>query len=482
MKQSLQLTTSLKTTMTPQLRMALKVLQCTSIELSNEIQAHVDSNPMLEFESDYNNEPSSDLTDFSAPEEASSSESQEQWEKDIPEQLSVDSGWDDHYSNATATSSSSSDFDPLLNQTADTSLQSHLSEQLDLCGFSETDRMIADYIVDSLDLNGWLADLPENLIAAINDNESLEEDVELDEFVAVLHRIQQLEPAGIAATDLKECLLLQLRASPENELKPLALQLVEYMMPLLVGHEFNKLKKRLRCDDETLNSVIRLIQALDPHPGLQYNNALIEYVTPEVIVTQAEEGWKVQINPEVAPKLTINRDYANLVERGVNTDQNKYLKQNLQDAQWFIKSIENRFDTLFNVANTIVIKQVDFFENGPQFMRPMILADVAKALDLHESTISRATTGKYMMTPQGIFELKYFFSSHVSSESGDTSSTAIKAIIKQLVDKEPPQKPLSDAKLVKLLADEGVDVARRTVAKYREALGIPSSSQRKRLK
>jgi len=462
--------------------MALKVLQCTALDLSTEIQSLVDSNPMLEYEGDQPNTESVE-TDFSAPESESTIAETAQWEKDIPQQLAVDSAWDDHYASSAGPALSESDYDPLVNQTEDLSLQRHLAAQLDLFELTVTDRIIAEYIIDSLDHNGWLNVAIDELVETINENEPFDAPIERDEFDAVLKRVQQLEPAGVAATSLNECLILQLQVLTDTTpFREQAIQLVQYMMPLLMSQEFSKLRKRLRCSESELALIIQLIQSLDPHPGALYQSNDTEYVIPEVLVTPSDSGWQVQINPEVAPRLTINKEYASLVKRGDTTDQNKYLKQNLQEAQWFIKSIDNRFDTLFNVANAIVEKQIEFFEKGPRYMKPMILADVATALDLHESTISRATTGKYMMTPQGIFELKYFFSSHVSSENGDTSSTAIKAIIKRLVDDEPPQKPLSDAKLVAHLEEEGVSVARRTVAKYREALGIASSSQRKRLK
>ncbi|MEQ3695809.1 MAG: RNA polymerase factor sigma-54 [Pseudomonadales bacterium] len=493
MKQSLQLKTSLKMTMTPQLQLAVKVLQLSTLDLQTEIQDTLDRNPLLDIE-DHNPAlptDSNSLSNEQRDENPSDSYALEQstsepkWEKDIPSEMPVDSQWDDVYSGGSAKASTDNDFDFLSNRSQDSSLQDHLSFQLEMKPLSVRDRLIGDYLIDSIDSNGWLiAELP-SITDDLNTHEATENDeFEVDEVEAMLHLIQNFDPIGVGARDLGECIALQLgEMDREHPTVARAITIARSHMPAILKQDFKKLAKLLKCSEGELDLSIDLIQKQNPHPGDIFSESDSEYVIPDVLVSLRKDLWHVEINPEVAPRLCVNREYSALIKRGDASDDNKFLRENLQEAQWFIKSVESRFDTLFNVASAIVERQRAFFDSGPEAMKPMVLADVAEELGLAESTISRATAGKYMLTPRGVFELKYFFSSHVSSDAGDaTSATAIKAFIKKLVESEPPNKPLSDAKLMALLEADGVKVARRTVAKYREAIGIAPSSQRKRLK
>lgn len=301
--------------------------------------------------------------------------------------------------------------------------------------------------------------------------------------MAVLHRLQQFDPPGVASRDLAECLLLQLRQQP-NTLPSydVAMNLVQHYLPLLGARDFKQLMRKLRVKESELQDAIRIIQSLNPRPGEHIGEDTTEYVVPDVFVKKENNRWVVQLNPDIAPKLRINSDYASLVRRADSSNDNTFLRDNLQEARWFIKSLQSRNETLLKVATCIVERQQGFLDHGPEAMKPMVLHDVAEMVEMHESTISRVTTQKYMHTPQGIFELKYFFSSHVSTESGgECSSTAIRAIIKKLVAAENPRKPLSDSKITALLEEQGIQVARRTIAKYRESLGIAPSNERKRL-
>ncbi len=361
--------------------------------------------------------------------------------------------------------------------------------QLNLTPISETDRAIATTIIDALDddgyLNSDLTDIHTSLSKEINgENTGGEEsEIGLDEIEAVLHMIQAMEPTGVAARDIQECLLLQLhQCDNDTPMLALAIELVSKHLDLLAGRDFNQLMRRLKLDQEKLQDVIALIQSMNPRPGGQIHETRTEYITPDVYVRKVKGRWRVELNSELMPHLRVNTSYANMIRRADNSDDNVSLKSHLQEARWFIKSLQSRSETLLRVATCIVERQRAFLEYGEEAMKPMVLHDVAEALGMHESTISRVTTRKYMHTPRGIFELKYFFSSHLStSHGGDASSTAIRALIKKLIAAETPKKPLSDSKISALLSGQGINVARRTVAKYREAMAIPPSNERKRL-
>jgi RNA polymerase sigma-54 factor len=360
------------------------------------------------------------------------------------------------------------------------SLQDYLSWQLNLTPMSDLDRHVAEAIIDAVGPSGMLVQPVEDIWQGLVKDFP---ELEMDEVMAVLHRLQQFDPPGVAGQDLADCLLLQLRQLP-NTLPSydVAMNLVQHYLPLLGSRDFKQLMRKLRVKETELQEAIRIIQSLNPRPGEHIGDDTTEYVVPDVFVKKEHNRWMVQLNPDIAPKLRINPDYASLVRRADSSNDNTFLRDNLQEARWFIKSLQSRNETLLKVATCIVERQQGFLDHGPEAMKPMVLHDVAEMVEMHESTISRVTTQKYMHTPQGIFELKYFFSSHVSTESGgECSSTAIRAIIKKLVAAENPRKPLSDSKITALLEEQGIHVARRTIAKYRESLGIAPSNERKRL-
>ncbi|MFT5131714.1 MAG: RNA polymerase sigma-54 factor [Gammaproteobacteria bacterium] len=500
MKASLQLRIGQSLTMTPQLQQAIRLLQLSSMELETEIQDVLDSNMMLEREEDHsqqgngedsNSEKSAslqvnDASDFTdSPPETHASETETGLNTDnIPTELPVDSVWEDIYDGNTSYSSpqGSSDYNGFENQdTESKTLSAHLLWQLNLTQTSDSDRAIAIAIIDALDDDGYLTCSLEEILGSMGDEQGLE--IELDEIEAVLHLIQSMEPAGVAARDLQECLSLQLaQHDPNTAWLKEAKELVNSHLALLGGHDYNRLLRQMKLSREQLQEVVSFIQSLNPRPGNQIQESRIEYIVPDVFVKKDKDAWKVELNVENMPRLRINSEYASMIKRADSSDDNTSLKSHLQEARWFIKSLHSRSETLLRVATAIVERQRAFLDYGEEAMKPLVLHDIAESLSLHESTISRVTTRKYMHTPRGIFELKYFFSSHVGTDLGGTcSSTAIRALIKKLVIAEKPEKPLSDSKIAAVLGDQGINVARRTVAKYREAMTIPPSNERKRL-
>ena len=485
MKHSLQLRVGQNLTMTPQLQQAIKLLQLSSLELQMEVQDALDSNMMLELDEGEDQENTSqdeiNLSDERSASAEQSDTSVQSDSLDIPDDLPVDSAWEDIYdSNINYVMNYSSTGGIYENQdTNEKTLRDHLLWQLNVTPTTETDKAIAIAIIDSLDDDGYLTCSLEDI------HESFAEDHEvgLDEIEAVLRLIQTMEPAGVAARDLKECLQLQLnQCEPDTPYLDKAKELVTQHLQLLASHDFNQLMRRLKLDRENLQKVVELIQSLNPRPGGQIQETKTEYIIPDVYVKKHKGVWRVELNTDAIPHLRINTSYANMVKRANNSEENNSLKTHLQEARWFIKSLQSRSETLLRVATAIVERQRAFLEYGEEAMKPLVLHDIAEALDMHESTISRVTTRKYMHTPRGIFELKYFFSSHLNTDNGGAcSSTAIRALIKKLVDAESPHKPLSDNKIAALLSDQGIKVARRTIAKYREAMAIPPSNERKRL-
>ncbi|MCG3722245.1 RNA polymerase factor sigma-54 [Vibrio cincinnatiensis] len=486
MKPSLQLKLGQQLAMTPQLQQAIRLLQLSTLDLQQEIQEALESNPLLDVEESTDelptldnassrNEDSEVSADISEPEPQDSSSLIEKSE--ISAELEIDTTWEDIYSANTGSTGIALDEDmPVYQGETTQTLQDYLLWQLDLTPFSDTDRSIAYAIIDAIDDYGYLTTTLEDLLDNFN-----REEVELDEVEAVRKRIQQFDPLGVASLNLQDCLLLQLATYPENTpwLNEAKMLLRDYI-DLLGNRDFKQIVKESKLKEEDLREILQLIQELDPRPGCRISQEHAEYVVPDVSVYKERGKWQVSINPDSVPRLKINQQYASLA-RGNNADSN-YIRSNLQEAKWLIKSLESRNETLLKVAKCIVEHQHDFFEYGEEAMKPMVLNDVAQAVEMHESTISRVTTQKYMHTPRGIFELKYFFSSHVSTDNGgECSSTAIRALIKKLVAAENPAKPLSDSKIAALLADQGIQVARRTIAKYRESLAIAPSSQRKRL-
>ncbi len=501
MKASLQLKIGQSLTMTPQLQQAIRLLQLSSMELQIEIQEALESNMMLETAEEASAENSEvEKLDENRPEESDLDTTQEMSTstelENIPDELAVDSVWEDTYESGVNESSIStpqiyegSQFSYENQNSHIETLGEHLLWQLNLTPISDTDRAIATTIIDALDDDGYLssdlADIHSSLSKEIDgeNTESEESEIELDEIEAVLHMIQAMEPTGVAARNIRECLLLQLRqCDKDTPLLELATELVSKHLDLLAGRDFNQLMRQLKLDQEKLQDVIVLIQSMNPRPGGQIHETRTEYITPDVYVKKVKGRWRVELNSELMPHLRVNTSYANMIRRADNSEDNVSLKSHLQEARWFIKSLQSRSETLLRVATCIVERQRAFLEYGEEAMKPMVLRDVAKVLGMHESTISRVTTRKYMHTPRGIFELKYFFSSHLStSHGGEASSTAIRALIKKLIAAEIPKKPLSDSKISALLSEQGINVARRTVAKYREAMAISPSNERKRL-
>ena len=514
MKQSLHLQVSQHLTMTPQLQQAIRLLQMSTLDLQQEIQIALESNPMLELDEDGDGEPPEapaavdDLDDpIQLLEQLQSSGSEEpttdtqamdlDTADSMPDDLPVDSVWDDIFESSYAAGSGGGEdgeFEDTGGSTQD-SLADRLLWQLNLTHFSDLDRAIAWAIVECLDTNGYLTtpleDIREAVLAdddcraivAARTLEDGEEPLDLDEVEAVLHLVQSFDPPGIAARDLRECLLIQLRQLPDEvRWRAEALRLVGDHLDLLAQRDFATLGRRLGLREEQLGEVIRLVRSLNPRPGGAVEQTATTYVVPDVIVRRDGRRWKVELNPDAAPKLRINAGYAALARDASQRRDAEYLRNHLQEARWLLKSLRSRNETLLKVAGRIVEIQQGFLEQGPEAMKPLVLADIATAVGMHESTISRVTTEKYMHTPRGIFELKYFFSSHVGTAAGgECSSTAIRAIIKKLVAAENTRKPLSDNQLADMLITQGINVARRTVAKYRESLNIPSSSDRKQL-
>lgn len=538
MKQSLQLRLGQQLTMTPQLQQAIRLLQLSTLDLQQEIQEALESNPMLEMEDSFDTAPNSnsefedsDYTrqlevpadpdggsvdsfsehykesysessnssgDDSFGETSSSesfnetdnysdtgdySDSATEWNESIPTELPVDTSWDDVYQSSQSSTPSNydnEDGDFESRRAVTESLYDHLMWQLNLTHMTDRDRIIAMAIIDAVEPSGMLSVTLEDICEGLA-NEW--DDLELDEVVAVQHRIQQFDPCGACSVNLSDCLTVQLQQYPKNTPFLAEAKLItKQYLPLLASRDFRQLMRRTKLKEEELSQAVTLIHGLNPRPGDMIASGDTEYVVPDVFVDKREGRWIVELNPDIAPRLRINSDYASMVKRADSSTDNTFLKDNLQEARWFLKSLQSRNETLLKVASCIVEKQRGFLDYGAEAMKPLVLHDIAEIVEMHESTISRVTTQKFMHTPQGIFELKYFFSSHVSTDSGgECSSTAIRALIKKLVNAENPKKPLSDSKITDLLGEQGIQVARRTIAKYRESLNIPPSNERKTL-
>lgn len=483
MKPSLQLKLSQHLTLTPQLQQSIKLLQLSTIELNQEIERILLENPMLEREdgdgSDFGPAPApgapperEQAADTAAEPPAADGERREGGEGS-----SEDEGIDWSNVGTGASSRSESDDDDVDYQdlqAAGISLREHLDQQVALSPLSDRDRALVRFVIEALDDDGYLHQPLEELLQLL----PAESEVDLDELAIALRHVHNLEPAGIGARSPQECLALQLRALPDSPTRALALQIVTHHLELLADRNFARLKKLTGCDDEGLRAAQALICSLDPHPGSRYSSAETRYVLPDVVVRKLRGRWTVSLNHDAMPRLRINRLYASLLQQ--NRGQGGGLGGQLQEARWLIKNVQQRFDTILRVSQAIVDQQRQFFDHGDVAMRPLTLREIADQLELHESTVSRVTTQKYMATPRGVFELKYFFGSHVATDTGGAaSSTAIRALIRQLVDAEDSRKPLSDARIAEVLGQQGIVVARRTIAKYRESLNIPPVSLRK---
>jgi len=484
MKPSLQLKLSQHLTLTPQLQQSIKLLQLSTIELNQEIERVLLENPMLEREDgdggvDYapapppGNAPEREAAPEPAAEPAGESITHEGGEGSSEDE-GID--WSNVGQGASSRSEDDEDGDYQDIQAAGVSLREHLDQQVALSPLSDRDRALVRFLIEALDDDGYLHQPLEDLLELLPQDA----EVDLDELAIALRHVQSLEPAGIGARSPQECLALQLQALPECPIRPLALEIVTSHLELLAERNFARIRKLTGCDDEGLREAQALICSLDPHPGSRYSTAETRYVLPDVIVRKLRGHWSVSLNQEAMPRLRINRLYASLLQQ--NRAQGGGLGGQLQEARWLIKNVQQRFDTILRVSQAIVDQQRQFFDHGDVAMRPLTLREIADQLELHESTVSRVTTQKYMATPRGVFELKYFFGSHVATDTGGAaSSTAIRALIRQLVDAEDSKKPLSDARIAEILGEQGIVVARRTIAKYRESLNIPPVSLRKSL-
>lgn len=481
MKATLQLQIGQQLTMTPQLQQAIRLLQLSTLDLRLEMQQAVENNPLLELEEGGE--------EFGAEEQEGTEQTELELERsDALEELvdgpvENDSEWGDLYPGQGSAGGQSDDADAWQQyHAAPVTLAEHLAWQLNLTPMSDRDRVIAQIILEALDSRGYLTlGLDEVLSTAEAQIGDPDDPVEEDELLAVLHRLQRFDPVGVACRDLAECLDVQLdQLSAETPHFSLARALLKHL-DLLARHDYAALRRQLGASESELVDALGLLRTLDPAPGERIGGQVADYAIPDVVVRPDRSGWRVELNEQALPKIGLHAHYADLARR-TDGEDGQYLRNCVQEAKWFLKSLQSRNDTLLKVARRIVEVQRDFFRYGEQAMKPLVLADIAEVVGMHESTISRVTNQKFMLTPRGVFELKYFFSSHVDTDGGgECSSTAIRAIIKTLVAAENPRKPLSDNKLASLLNDQGIKVARRTVAKYREAMRIPSSSTRKRL-
>jgi len=489
MKQSLQLRTSQHLALTPQLQQSIRLLQLSTLELHQEIEQILSDNPLLERLDDPLDRSVRLLADGainSAPAngEAPPAPGQQTAEGEgaSPEADGFDSGPEradndiDWNSAGPASGADDEDGRPQLEAGA-ISLREHLMEQVRTTGLALRDRALAELVIDALDDNGYLEEPLDDIHARLPE----ELEIEMDELRCALALVQSMDPVGVGARSAAECLALQIRRLPGVPLvtRRMALTIVEGYLSWFAQREYSKLKKALDCDDDDLREVQAVVRQCNPHPGAAFASNVSDYVVPDVIVRRAKNGWAVTLNPDVMPRLRVNSLYAGLLKQGKSESQ---MGAQLQEAKWLIKNMRQRFDTILRVAEAIVERQRNFFSHGAVAMRPLVLREIADTLGLHESTISRVTTQKYMLTPHGMFELKYFFGSHVATEAGgEASSTAIRALIAQLTGAEDPRNPLSDSKIAEMLGEQGMVIARRTVAKYREALKIPPVSLRKAL-
>ncbi len=501
MKPSLQVRLSQHLALTPQLQQSIRLLQLSTLELQQEVDQMLEQNPFLEtdeeavpaFEQSLER-PSASVTAAAERDDAEASggaagdepagvdaaefgtPEREDWENGT-ERDDFD-GIRELPSNSGSAAVADDDFDPQERNVAAPTLQDHLRAQLAGMRLSAEDHAALNVLIESLDEDGYLADSLEEIAAQLADSEDSREALR-ERLQCALKWLQSLEPLGVGARDLPECLTLQLRARPRCEAQAVAIIVCKQYLDLLARRDLKKLMAATGADEALLKEAQALIVACEPKPGRPFTRAEANIVVPDVIVQKAGRGWKVVLNPDVMPKLRINDLYAQAI-KGQRNGSSAPLSARLQEARWFMKNIQQRFDTIARVSQAIVERQKSFFTHGAIAMKPLVLREIADELGLHESTISRVTTAKYMATPMGTFELKYFFGSGLATEAGgNASSTAVRALIKQLVAAEAPTKPLSDSQLAEMLAEQGIQVARRTVAKYREALKIAPANLRR---
>ena len=476
MKHSLQLKLSQHLTLTPQLQQSIRLLQLSTVELNQELERYLAENPLLERADLAPDTPAAPPPNGAAPEPEAAARAEESREGEPS--FAEEHGFGEEHGptgSSRPTDDERDDFTQFA--AAEPTLQEHLLAQLSLTGLTPRDKLIAEFVIGHLDEDGYLKsdleELRESAIAAMSD-------VEIEELQIALRHIHNLEPTGVGARDVAECLELQLKAMPESTPhRDAALTLVAKHLDALAARDFNRLKRVLAVSEDELRDVRALILTLDPKPGRAFGQGDVRYVIPDVVVRKTGGRWTASLNRDAMPRLRINKMYADILQAS-RENGGKHLAGQLQEARWLIKNVQQRFDTILRVTQAIVDRQKNFFEHGEVAMRPLVLREIAEAVSLHESTISRVTTQKYMLTPRGIFELKYFFGSHVSTDTGGAcSATAIRALIKQLVAAEDARKPLSDHRISDILAQQGIQVARRTVAKYREAMHIQPANLRK---
>jgi RNA polymerase sigma-54 factor len=471
MKPSLQLKLSQHLALTPQLQQSIRLLQLSTLELEHELEKYLLDNPLLERVEEYP-PPGVQQSDASRDGSPEPNTADEQRESASPEE----EGWlDDHvtsFGSSASPDDDDGDSDYQDVQAATVSLREHLLWQLGLMTIPDRDRVLVRCLVEALDDDGYLTLSLEELAEAM----PAELEIDPEELQIALKHLQHFDPTGVGARSAQECLALQLATLPADRTCTLAQEIVRNHLELLANHDFPRLRKQTGCDDDTLRAAHVLICSLNPRPGAAYASPDTRYITPDVVVRKVRGQWLVNVNADAFPRLRINSLYAQILSR----QRGSGLAGQLQEARWLIRNVQQRFDTILRVAQAIVERQRQFLDHGEVAMRPLVLREIAEVLGLHESTISRVTTQKYMATPRGIFELKYFFGSHVSTDAGGAcSATAIRALIRQMISAEEPNKPLSDSQISEVLGQQGIVVARRTIAKYREALSIPPVNLRK---
>ncbi len=464
--------------LTPQLQQAIKLLQLSTLEINQETARLLDENPFLEREDDNTNQTYSGNSSTDIPVPSGSAESGAPAETESRNDNSGE--WPEPTFSSSSGSSSPDDEDDGYSEVAAErpSMREHLLWELNMSQLDPRDKKIVGLLIDALDENAYLSQPLEEIAELLPP----ELDISLDDLETALVQLQYLDAPGIGARNLSECLALQLRAMPEDMPgRELALAIVTNHLDLLAARDFSKLKKTLRCDDDSLRCAQDLIVHLQPKPGSAFEHRAADYVVPDVLVERHGGIWRARLNPEAMPRLRINQVYANILQQR-NEKNAQEMAGQLQEARWFIKNLQQRFETILRVSQAIVERQRQFFEHGDIAMRPLVLREIAEQLELHESTISRVTTQKFMLTPRGIYEFKYFFGSGLATEAGGAcSSTAIRALIKQLVSEEDARHPLTDSRMSEILAQQGILVARRTVAKYREGMNILPVNLRKSL-
>jgi len=481
MKHTLQLKLSQHLTLTPQLQQSIRLLQLSTLELNQELERFLQENPLLERDDEIGEESAPMTSGGIGADSHDGSTTSDTTEETVPKSESnadvIDGLWLDEPGSYAARDETEESEYPQLAAVAPT-LREHLNWQLNFTKLPDREKKLVSLLIDALDEDGFLTQPLEELASMLPEELS----VSPEELQTALQQLQKLEPTGVGARNLGECLALQLQALPDDTpLRAEALTIATQHLDLLAARDFGKLRKILHCDDLALREAQHLITSLNPRPGADFAALETRYIVPDVIVKKIKSIWVASLNAEAMPKLRVNRMYADILHRNRDASFQKLASQ-LQEAKWLIKNVQQRFDTILRVSQAIVDRQRHFLEHGDVAMRPLVLREIAEALDLHESTVSRVTTQKYMLTPRGTYELKYFFGSHVTTETGGAcSATAIRALIKQLVSAENPKKPLSDSQISEILGQQGIVVARRTIAKYREALQIPPVSMRKAL-